>query len=273
MNRSIDHKDLQNAFSQAEKKHSIDTKDDYYYVVNGPAYTDFSPRTIKEVKKETILPALKNLADKIYDFIHSEEKIDSKKFDLWHEETCKKFIEEYKSSTKKEIKFGKAQKIVNMTFKYLFCFDDSMNHKEKFEHCHMPLDTYTLEWFTDNVVKQYNKDNKNEKVKTTTIKEKSWGNLDFGEKNERYSYSWIQNEIKVFLNKSNQYIDANGKPLSPFFAEFYIWPEQKWKRFFKPFESLNIIKNKDYPSYSNEELSKQIKKLYKTIGDIKTKFD
>ena len=42
---------------------------------------------------------------------------------------------------------GQAQKIINMSFKYLFCCEDIRESKmSHFTWCHMPLDKVTLDW-------------------------------------------------------------------------------------------------------------------------------
>ncbi len=75
-----------------------------------------------------------------------------KEFDRVHHELCRlaqeKLARYYPSS-----EYGKGQKIVNMTFKHMYCLlkkqeDVSLHRYEGFfEFCHMPLDSYILEWF------------------------------------------------------------------------------------------------------------------------------
>lgn len=54
------------------------------------------------------------------------------------------------------IKYGKAQKIVNMSFKYLYLFDDTFDesgnckYPQIFDHCHMAIDAKILDWFKKN---------------------------------------------------------------------------------------------------------------------------
>lgn len=64
-------------------------------------------------------------------------------FDAIHFELCTAMKEEFE---KKCITFtyGQTQKIINMAFKYLYCIDGI--DKECFRSCHMPLDSFTLEW-------------------------------------------------------------------------------------------------------------------------------
>lgn len=39
------------------------------------------------------------------------------------------------------ISFGQAQKMINLTIKYLYCYGDSENFKDRFELCHAPMDS------------------------------------------------------------------------------------------------------------------------------------
>lgn len=68
---------------------------------------------------------------------------DDKPFD--HKEWCKKFIADIEKHNHYKARYGQAQKVVNMAFKYLYCCDNiDEQTKAKFDPCHMPLDQYTL---------------------------------------------------------------------------------------------------------------------------------
>ena len=57
MKYSTAHKDLQKVFRFPSKEfinYSIDNPDDYEKIVSGPAYKDFTPRTMPGIKKERI---------------------------------------------------------------------------------------------------------------------------------------------------------------------------------------------------------------------------
>ncbi len=197
---------------------SIEDLNDYKKVVMGPAYTDFSPRTIAGMKRDNILSALGWLAEAIYNYFHSDEV----NFNEWHKSICTEFCRKIEVMHG-AIPYGKAQKIVNMSFKYLYCFNDSQKYATKFEECHMALDTYTLEWFIRYVLAD-------KKIKVTPIREDSWSKLKCGENDrEKYSYLWIQKLIRSYLFSEGNitYRDENGKVLSPFLAEFYIWKEMQ----------------------------------------------
>lgn len=72
-------------------------------------------------------------------------------FDKAHKKACEKFLKLLARGTEQEWEklnndyYGKAQKFVNMTFKYLL--STGKYDEEIFRWCHMPLDIYTLHWF------------------------------------------------------------------------------------------------------------------------------
>lgn len=114
--------------------------------------------------------------------------------------------------------YGKAQKIINMTFKYLYCFYHTKKEYEAhFNYCHMPLDSYTLEWFK-----------RTTSMKLTIKKMESWSKVQTGissdspelpasdEKNDKYTYEFYRNKIREI---------ADNKGCSPLEIEFVAWPE------------------------------------------------
>lgn len=198
---------------------SIECKDDIVFAVK-KAYIDMSPRTFKKnnawwespdnayKEGKERLPAKELswqeekasifawLAEKFHVYFHKP----CENFEEWHEQTCDEFIKKFKPvlenygyDADQSLKYGKAQKIVNMTFKYLFCFDDAEKYEVKFEACHMPIDSYILNWYNDIC---------DENCKTV------WSEL---EKNQYYA---LEEKIKTLLDGKN-----------PFLAEFFIWAE------------------------------------------------
>ena len=145
----------------------------------------------------------------------------------------KYFLDEYKSAMNKlnqsisqapnsdtylinvdNIKYGKAQKIVNMTCKYLMLFSDASDYQKVFQQCEMPLDSKILEYYNNTIVTSLNK-SKNSKIQRCNT---AWSNLEYDE------YEDIQKNIKEFC-ESNKNTDLNltGFPL---IDEFTIWKNQ-----------------------------------------------
>ena len=116
------------------------------------------------------------------------------------------------------VTYGQAQKVINMTFKYLYCLDDKKQYKEDiFDKCHMPLDSFTLAWYKRNILKKT--DAKDYQIKS----EDSWSKL------EKEKYTHIQKLIKKRVEEGLK-IKINGSniplPKAPLDAEFVIWQEE-----------------------------------------------
>ena len=97
-----------------------------------------------------------------------------------------------------------------MAFKYLYCFDDATSYLPHFTYCHMPIDSYTLNWCFDNFAKKFYK--KSDIPNWSTLKESDYKTLCAG----------IRNKLA---------------PQSPLIEEFDIWPKEKAKA-----NEINFIK-------------------------------
>lgn len=264
---------LRNAFPDAKgiAGKNINSEDDVYWIVANLSYRDFTPRTINGLKKEMVDDALRSLADRVFKYVRSEKQTD---YDKWHNETCLAFQTEFKAQSGQGIMYGKAQKIVNMTMKYLLCMQGSEEYIERFKDCHMPLDTYTLAWFCDTVVSWYKKkeEAKTTRISITKIKNTSWSNLECGSNGVQYSYLWMQKLIREYLeNKDNvNYRNEKGDSLTPLEAEFYIWPEQKFIQACKGLIDQDVYRD-EYPACPDEGLTKTCDKIIDIIQAFREK--
>lgn len=133
-------------------------------------------------------------------------------FDQFHyHQLCKIWCDSFENDIGA---YGKAQKIVNMTFKYLRCCDDASDHEDYFRYCHMPLDSFTLEWF---------KRAKNLKAGKMI----SWSNLEYGscdyfQKDNKEYYSY-----KYYLVHIRDYVKNTYPSLTPLELEFIEWPRMQ----------------------------------------------
>ena len=100
------------------------------------------PNTEENPMREPLTKVAKELCN----YFDGDEKFDDKYSD-W----CEQLIKSYEDYLKGGITYGQAQKIINMAFKYLYCICDRCEggekYKKKFDKCHMPLDSFSLEWF------------------------------------------------------------------------------------------------------------------------------
>ncbi len=107
-----------------------------------------------------------------------------------------------------QITFGKAQKIVNMTFKYLSMFDNANQYPKVFQYCHVAIDGYIIDEVKD-MIKSY-------KIKPSvqqnnTLK-KVWSN---------YTDADYENMLSLMRSIINEAGYKGGKTL--FFEEFEWW--------------------------------------------------
>ena len=137
-------------------------------------------------------------------------------FDDWHKKMCG-LVTTALGRYYTNWAYGKSQKIVNMSLKYIYCLEGADKKEDYFTYCHMPLDRFILEWMTRNVFSIV-KDNKGKKLANTKIE--SWSKLEDKSKNGQYSYSQLIGFIREYFNSQNEYVG-----LTMFQAEFYIWKE------------------------------------------------
>lgn len=145
-------------------------------------------------------------------------------FDDWHHQTCKMFLDQLNGKNSESVasqpiytnlKYGKAQKIVNMMFKHLYCFNSQV-WKDKwdpyFQFCHVTLDNFTLTWFEREVCPHH--------------RIESWSNLDFaGNAVDINNYTFYLEHIRKFFDKQKLDAQSPYREVTPFQAEFYIWPD------------------------------------------------
>jgi hypothetical protein len=82
-------------------------------------------------------------------------------FDSWHNSLCKEVIKCFIGYTRKnsnvDFTYACAQKLINMTFKYIYCFDiiqnDYIKYIEYFKYCHMAIDSKILKWLKQSKLK------------------------------------------------------------------------------------------------------------------------
>ena len=202
------------------------------------ALKDFTDRTEKKNEgeessfgaKDKLEVLLKgDFLEKFCDYFsgNSGNEKSQKDFDEWHHEMCEKFLRDIKGKYT-QLHYGKAQKIVNMTFKNIYCLPCQKNkpyvYEEYFKFCHMPLDSIMLEWFYR--AGKISKIEIYEDGKKVTRNYPSWSKLEFMNENEKdqkekYSYMKIQNWIrKYFCLSDSTYIETQW---TPFMAEFVLW--------------------------------------------------
>ena len=146
-----------------------------------------------------------------------------------HGDLCQIWVDAFPGDTSLGT-YGKAQKVVNMTFKYLHAYS-YINKKhilDKFEECHFTLDSYTLEWLYE-CKKSDGKEGKltkEEKEKLRKLKsDATWSSLSPSD------YEAIQNyACRCVKNRCE-----NWTPLQ---AEYVVWENVKLWNMLKSASSI-----------------------------------
>lgn len=196
---------------------------------------DDAKRTFKGIGKSTSNAknnAFDNLKINILNYFSSSAPSSWGDYCKYHEKWCDDFINDLRPYA---ATCGQAQKIINMTMKYIYCLSsDKRNH---FKYCHMALDSYILAW--------YNKQKIGKKTNT------AWSTLDITE------YKKIQNNIYQYLSgdspkyfkrmfgKNKLSTEALQLDKEPIKAEFVIWAcEINFNKLKDAYDTINEIENK-----------------------------
>ena len=200
----------------------------------------------EDIKRESF----KKLAEAISKYFSETAEKTYVEFAALLRQWRKILIDEFKSCGF-ELSTGQAQKIVNVTMKNLYCYNDADCYENKFKYCHMPLDSYILDWFRDILPEVKNKfceelpqyitkDIPDVKVNFLRkgsatfelIKEHKKLRFDSGTAwsaiQDDDFYDCIQSIIRFYLQNNNTYekIALNESSLK---AEFVIWPYMIFK--------------------------------------------
>jgi hypothetical protein len=168
---------------------------------------------------------LKTIAEGIKKYLADESVLkgapqNKDKFDTEHETICEIWTDAkiFKDSKYKDIAtYGKAQKIVNMAFKYLYCCVGDGNYEDYFKYCHVPLDSITLEWFCRLAADKKKNITKNRILSWSKIEKYDEVTSDKDEKSkDKYSYMFFQNYFREWLGGQDK--------ITPLQAEFIYWP-------------------------------------------------
>lgn len=250
---------------------------------------------------ESSVPGKKSFVERFMDYFFPVPKSDNQymdetSFDQWHKEMCEEFLAVIGPKYQSGLKYGKAQKIVNMTFKNAYCLQHNGIKEDKFEkyfeHCHMPLDSIILEWVKRTQAWLCSKDAENndcKKKKAETLcstRIPSWSKMNYEEcpgfltsdGKPYYGYKDIQNAIFEYFNK---YVEKNTatkhlKGCTPLQAEFFVWKYMQLElaaegvyNQFLSFEDLDSTEGKKKKEeYRNKTINEKIADLQKKLENI-----
>ncbi len=162
------------------------------------AYPDIQFRTLKglgiipaEKKNEAKQRILDFLTNVLHDYFVCGI---TQSFDSWHKDVCNKVSGIFEEDTGIPLPFGKAQKLVNISFKYMYCLDDAEKYLSKFVSCHMALDSIVLQWYRKNIDGKHGINH--------------WSSINYSD------YKEIQTNIRGYCMTKGTY---------PILEEFDIW--------------------------------------------------
>lgn len=164
------------------------------------AYPDMQFRTMKGLGK--IPTSCKvDTKNKILNYLSQELQTYlvtgiTKPFDDWHKSVCDRVSEIFKEHTGIILPFGKAQKLVNISFKYVYCLDDADLYSSKFQLCHMALDSIVLKWYAQS--------------KIGKVSASNWSSIEYSD------YIDIQIDIRKYCEEEKTF---------PLIKEFDVWLE------------------------------------------------
>ena len=202
---------IKNIMLGAGNVHLSLTDPDHVLLAVEKAYGAMSPRTLgrgrlpgARIHAPKLTTVLSTLANDFVDYFSKPAPKTQADFDDWHKTVCDKFLTNYNallssSGYTRTAKYGKAQKIVNVAFKYLYLFCDIVpGNPGHFTFCHFAIDSITLAWYKDKI--------------DANCAVGNWSDMTCGE------YIDIQKNIRAYISK-------NIPDKTPFEAEFEIWSD------------------------------------------------
>lgn len=225
------------------------------------AFPDITPRTMKrnpDWRSAAACVEFSQMPETLFVYSHKGEKFGDqlkgwferpchtdprgeeweKAFDKFHALACETVMDFLKAQhyEPEHITYGKAQKVVNMTFKHIYCLDGAYLKEDWFIPCHIALDSFTLEWFCRNIqgitkgcVDSWSA--LQNVAETIPNLPKGYAGMSMYSKTVKkegkqpeilkfYTYSQIVSLIRSYFAGEHPF-----KGLCPLQAEFYIWPE------------------------------------------------
>lgn len=204
------------------------------------------------------------------------DPMNQEQFDRWHHDMCETFLDALKD-VYDNLAYGKAQKIVNMTFKNAYCLEKVDNEvklnngEEYYQYCHMPLDSFTLEWFKRKIVKK-NKISIRDGEKNLVSLIPNWSKLSYKKQDDKdqYCYSEIIDAIRTYFASPNQTDSLYLKNQTPLKAEFYIWKYIQFEMAAEEIYKLMIDVNDEnrIEDFKEKTVNQKLEYLHNMFNDV-----
>ena len=237
-----------------KKKFTEDCSFDLDKIIDD-AYLDMQVRTIKGHNSSTKEKCVNYLKQEFNEILKNPSCLDN--FDDTHGKLCKGFLKVLndKENKIKEQQYGKAQKVINITFKFLVAHGKLDPKYAK--KCHMPIDSFVLNWLYGS--NKYNN-------------ERAWSYIT------QNDYREIQAKIDETINEEFKICGIPIKVNNRIEADFYVWYITKTQQSYN--NTLNAIKSlsKQINDFDSECIDKKVinnlinetKELMENLAKIKT---
>lgn len=223
-------------------------------------WTDEEIKNYNDKKKRCyVCEKLDKAAQMIRSYFLSDDMKGEKDFNGFHHKLCKELKDDFGEEAK--FTYGHAQKIINMAFKYLYCVFSKVyeaEFRDKFKDCHMPLDSFSLEWLYRAYIKKKKLAEKykltgkesSECLEATAFKGEyikkeainSWSTLEYEHSGKpECTYSFYVDLLQCETKKI---------PFSPLELDFYVWPRIQKIRAAEEF--MKTFKNENSDDYNYE---------------------
>lgn len=171
-----------------------------------------------QAKKNSLNSLLTSIGTKIHNYFVLEPNCDytQENFDDFHNKLCKEFLDginQLRNSVElADLTYGQAQKLINLTFKYLTTYSDYQTYAYLFRYCHMTIDKTVLKVLS------------NQNSLTAFLGTNAPGRLPVS------NLSWTKMSKQEYTRLVNDYrniIDAYLGDKSYMHLEYCIWNEDK----------------------------------------------
>ena len=198
-------------FPYVDHTYRLNSKESLKSIITGPAYKDMQPRLLPGIGKVReagkLNPVFDKLTESFKKYFESDSPKSEQEFDEKHKELCELVQKELHLLGFKQFQYGQAQKLINMSFKNFYCFDDAADKEKHFTYCHIPIDSRILNEFLN---KSYNKRFSSKSV---------WSKMDY------VDYKQFQDSLRNYLisEDNKRFRHPDNTPFSPLEVVFYIW--------------------------------------------------
>lgn len=228
--RSDDYKKLMVIFPWGKDSYSLTDILNIEDIICNDAYRDVK-RHLHGIgkNKDKRDEGFRLLAENICGYFDKHELKSQDEFDAFHMELCDKLIEHFNPIVTNIMTYGKAQKLINITFKHLFCTGEAMDKLGYFRYCHTPIDNTVLNWCAEKIGMK--------------VQRSGWSTI-----NNYEVYLNIQKGIRNYLNSTanTEYRFSDDTAFTPLAVDFYVWikAESAKGQIISEWKNIESAKNK-----------------------------